>query len=525
LVHLLTRFFCSVIADLQAYWSGQAMWALLVGGPVYLVNLQPEAPAAASTPAHSAFAYVPLVDPVSIGLTLYVLGLFVEWRADAEKAAFKHAPHSATRKPWIDTGMWALSRHPNYLGEIMLWTGISLMAADSIQQPTAATVTACVLSPLFLTLLLTRVSGIPLLEEHADKSFGHDAAYQAYKARTGVLLPLPIDRAVRFAWRLLWACTAFAAAYFCGRMFTYVAHSMKIPLTEPTAWPFYFTQPLQFELLPVALAAAHPALRVLVNTLWNVLLVAQFGFCHVGFARPAVYRACGSRYHRVLFMLVTCASFHLIILLWRHNHGLIVWDATPLVQSALDLAGVSVSRATVIDVLVPLWGLVFIILCLSTVFKLDVLYFIGAKQPLMSDEEEQKENEEFARELVARETFYAKQKANNKAAAASSSSSSSAVSEPVHGQKQLMVSGMYRFVRHPMYFWLQTLCVCTPYMSLDRLVYSAATTALLWIGLRFEERKLVREFGNDYVEYQKRTPMLFPDWRMCKSQKKKGKTQ
>ena len=209
------------------------MWALLVGGPVYLVNLQPEAPAASSTPAHAAFAYVPLVDPVSIGLTLYVLGLFIEWRADAEKAAFKHAPHSATRKPWIDTGMWALSRHPNYLGEIMLWTGISLMAADSIQQPTAATVTACVLSPLFLTLLLTRVSGIPLLEEHADKSFGHDAAYQAYKARTGVLLPLPLDRAVRFAWRLMWACTAFAAAYFCGRMFTYVAHSMKISPAAP----------------------------------------------------------------------------------------------------------------------------------------------------------------------------------------------------------------------------------------------------------------------------------------------------
>ena len=62
-------------------------------------------------------------------------------------------------------------------------------------------------------------------------------------------------------------------------------------------------------------------------------------------------------------------------------------------------------------------------------------------------------------------------------------------------------------------------------MTFDRLVYFLATTALLWIGLRFEERKLVREFGQDYVEYMRRTPMLFPDWRMCKSNRPKDKSK
>jgi len=352
------------------------------------------------------------------------------------------------------------------------------------------------------------VTGDAVAAQLTAQSQSSDPASLASKKCTGILLPLAIERPLRFVWHALWAAVALLSMWGCSRMFTYISHDLRVLPTEVTAWPQVGTQPLDFDLLrPLGGREAVPSpVALLVETLWNVLLVAQFGFCHVGFARPAVYRLCGSRYHRVLFMVVTCASYHLIMSGWRHHRDLIVWDALPLLQLCASAFGVSVSRSALLDVWIPVASFVPIVLCFSTVFKLDVWYFFGVRQVFMSDEEEKRADEEYAEEQRVRAAA---------AAAAAALASGSAPATPPSSlhksdKKELKVSGMYHYVRHPMYFWLQSVVLLTPHMPFDRLVYFAATTALLAVGLPFEERKLLREFGDEYAKYMQRTPMLFP---------------
>jgi protein-S-isoprenylcysteine O-methyltransferase Ste14 len=75
---------------------------------------------------------------------------------------------------------------------------------------------------------------------------------------------------------------------------------------------------------------------------------------------------------------------------------------------------------------------------------------------------------------------------------------------------ELGTPGLYRYVRHPLYvgwffaFW------ATPSMTFAHLLVAVATTAYILIAIQFEERDLVREFGNSYEEYRRRVPMLIP---------------
>jgi steroid 5-alpha reductase family enzyme len=91
---------------------------------------------------------------------------------------------------FVDTGLWAWSRHPNYFGEIVLWTGIAVIASSTLRGWQWVTL----VSPVFVVFLLTRVSGIPILEKRADERWGDDAAYQRYKENTPVLVPRPPTR-------------------------------------------------------------------------------------------------------------------------------------------------------------------------------------------------------------------------------------------------------------------------------------------------------------------------------------------
>ena len=68
-------------------------------------------------------------------------------------------------------GLWRFSRHPNYFGEMMVWWSLWALAL-----PCALVWT--ITSPLFVTFLLTRVSGVPLLEEKYDAIYANDKAYQ-----------------------------------------------------------------------------------------------------------------------------------------------------------------------------------------------------------------------------------------------------------------------------------------------------------------------------------------------------------
>lgn len=123
--------------------------------------------------------------PAAIGTTMWIVGWAIEVTADQQKRAFRHDPENQGR--FITTGLWSWSQHPNYFGEILLWAGIAVIALPTLHGPQLATL----ISPIFVYVLLTRISGIPLLRARAKKQWGDEAEYQAYRARTAVLVPRP----------------------------------------------------------------------------------------------------------------------------------------------------------------------------------------------------------------------------------------------------------------------------------------------------------------------------------------------
>ncbi|KQQ67245.1 DUF1295 domain-containing protein [Microbacterium sp. Leaf320] len=126
-----------------------------------------------------------------VGIIVWALGLVIEIVADAQKSAFRADP--ANKDEFIRTGLWSRSRHPNYFGEIVLWVGVFLTAAPVL----AGWQWVAILSPLFVILLLTRVSGIPLLEARAEKKWGDRADYIEYRENTPSLIPRLTRPAVR----------------------------------------------------------------------------------------------------------------------------------------------------------------------------------------------------------------------------------------------------------------------------------------------------------------------------------------
>jgi steroid 5-alpha reductase family enzyme len=118
-----------------------------------------------------------------LGALLWVFGFAFEIIADAQKSRFRENP--ANKGRFIQTGLWSRSRHPNYFGEIVLWIGVMVIALPVLQ----GWQWVALISPLFVILLLTRVSGIPLLEKKSDAKWGGQEEYESYKKRTPVLIP------------------------------------------------------------------------------------------------------------------------------------------------------------------------------------------------------------------------------------------------------------------------------------------------------------------------------------------------
>jgi steroid 5-alpha reductase family enzyme len=152
-------------------WTLQALWVIFTASAALVIITAPE-------PA-------PLDGFFWAGAALWVIGFAFEVIADEQKRRFRADP--ANHGTFITTGLWAWSQHPNYFGDITLWAGILVIAIPQL----AGWNWLVVLSPLFVALLLTRVSGINLLDAIAKKRWGDDPAWQAYVARTPVLLPRP----------------------------------------------------------------------------------------------------------------------------------------------------------------------------------------------------------------------------------------------------------------------------------------------------------------------------------------------
>ena len=152
-------------------WTIQGLWVFLT--------------LAAALAAMTVATSVPMGTLAWVGVVVWVVGFGIETTADAQKRAFKRDPANAGR--FITTGLWAWSRHPNYFGEITLWVGIALIAAETLSGWRWVTM----ISPVFVFVLLNFISGVPLLESRGKKRWGADPEYQAYKARTPVLVPRP----------------------------------------------------------------------------------------------------------------------------------------------------------------------------------------------------------------------------------------------------------------------------------------------------------------------------------------------
>jgi len=120
-----------------------------------------------------------------VGLIVWLVGFGIEVIADRQKSAFRADPQNEGK--FINVGLWSWSRHPNYFGEIVLWIGVAIIAFPVLSGWQYVTL----ISPLFVVLLLTRISGIPMLEANADKKWGGQTDYEQYKSGTSVLIPRP----------------------------------------------------------------------------------------------------------------------------------------------------------------------------------------------------------------------------------------------------------------------------------------------------------------------------------------------
>lgn len=150
-------------------WTVQGLWVLITAG----------AALAAITSTHK----VELGIFAIIGTLVWIIGFGIEAVADDQKRKFRQKQN--TRTEFIQSGLWAHSRHPNYFGEITLWIGVAIIAYPALHGWQLMTL----ISPVFVTILLTKISGISLQEEQADERWGDNQAYQDYKKRTPVLIP------------------------------------------------------------------------------------------------------------------------------------------------------------------------------------------------------------------------------------------------------------------------------------------------------------------------------------------------
>ena len=150
-------------------WTLQGTWVFITAGAALAAIMTP------NTDALGGVFYA--------GVILWIIGFLVEVIADNQKSRFKADPANEGR--FINTGIWSRAQHPNYFGEIVLWTGVAVMAWPSLSESALI----FLVSPLFVTLLLTRISGIPLLRKTAGARWGDDPEYQAYLKETPVLIP------------------------------------------------------------------------------------------------------------------------------------------------------------------------------------------------------------------------------------------------------------------------------------------------------------------------------------------------
>jgi steroid 5-alpha reductase family enzyme len=152
-------------------WTVQGLWVFLTALVVLILNTR-------ATPGG------PLNAVDALGMSVWLLGFGIEVVADRQKSAF--SARAKNKGLWIDEGLWSRCRHPNYFGEILLWTGIAVCGLGTLNGPQLIGL----ISPIFVAFLLLKISGIPILDKRNLEKWGDQEAYLAYRKRTRVLLPI-----------------------------------------------------------------------------------------------------------------------------------------------------------------------------------------------------------------------------------------------------------------------------------------------------------------------------------------------
>ena len=150
-------------------WTLQGMWVFICSSAALIAIANP-------TGAVINIVFI-------IGLIMFMVGFVIEVIADNQKTAFRSVPEN--KDLFINEGLWARSRHPNYFGEITLWTGITVMAISTFEGMNYL----AIFSPIFSYLLLNYVSGVRMLEYRGHKKWGHLEEYNAYKKSTPKFIP------------------------------------------------------------------------------------------------------------------------------------------------------------------------------------------------------------------------------------------------------------------------------------------------------------------------------------------------
>ena len=133
-----------------------------------------------SLPVQGSFSSPARIGPLDVvGAAVWLVGFSFEAVGDLQLTRFRTDPSSGGKI--LDRGLWRYTRHPNYFGNATLWWGIGLIAVSAHRWWT-------LVGPLVMTVLLLRVSGVPLLERRMKRT---RPGYEAYVARTSAFFPLP----------------------------------------------------------------------------------------------------------------------------------------------------------------------------------------------------------------------------------------------------------------------------------------------------------------------------------------------
>ncbi|MFL2734602.1 MAG: DUF1295 domain-containing protein [Gammaproteobacteria bacterium] len=120
-----------------------------------------------------------------LGFILFLIGFSIEVIADHQKTVFRAIKENKDK--FISTGLWSKSQHPNYFGEILLWSSIAIMSFSSL----SGTQYLTMISPIFTYVLLVYISGVRMLDDMGNKKWGHLEEYKQYKQNTPVLFIKP----------------------------------------------------------------------------------------------------------------------------------------------------------------------------------------------------------------------------------------------------------------------------------------------------------------------------------------------